>query len=170
MTRRGRSLSALLALSVAACELARSPSMTMSAAQATAIGDSVQAFAESVASGVSRSGPSAWRTFFADTTAFFMANSGRLVFPSGESAARGIRDLEPMISHIELRWGDSLRIDPLAPGLAMVATPWHEVIVDRAGKRMQDSGFFTGLAQHRGGAWQFRNAHWSELRAQPSAP
>jgi len=142
----------------------------MSAAEAAAIADSARVFAESVAAGVSQRGPAAWRTYFADTAAFFMADNGRLVFSSGEAATRGIRDLEQMIAHIELTWGDSPRIEALAPGLAMVAASWHEVLVDRAGKTVRDSGFFTGLAQHRASGWQFRNAHWSELTAPSSAP
>ncbi len=42
-------------------------------------------------------------------------------------------------------WGDTLRVDPLTPSLAMMTAPYHEVLVDPAGKRVEASGYFTGL-------------------------
>jgi hypothetical protein len=90
-----------------------------------------------------------------------MASEGRLVFPSKDSANRVIEVLQQSIAHIEFRWGDGLRVDPLAPGLAVLAAPYQEIRVDRAGHRVDESGYFTGLAEHRGGAWWLRDAHWS---------
>ncbi|HEX4600379.1 MAG TPA: hypothetical protein VH116_03205, partial [Gemmatimonadales bacterium] len=61
-----------------------------------------------------------------------------------------------------------LRVDPLAPGLAILATSYHEVQVDAQGRRVEEDGFFTGIAEHQTGGWQFRDAHWSVV-PHPSA-
>ena len=139
---------------------------------APALADSVRAFLETVAREVTRDGPAAWRRQFADDAAFFMASEGRLVFPSAEAARRGIDELVRMIAHIELRWGggggDSVRVDAIAPGLAVVAAPYTEVRVDTAGHRMNETGFFTGLAEHRPEGWRFRDAHWSVVGPPPA--
>jgi len=142
----------------------------LDASAAAAITDSVRTFAADLARGVTHDGPGAWRAYFAATPAFFMASEGRLVFPSSDSAGRAIQTLERTIAHIELRWGDGLRVDPLAPGLAVLAAPYHEVRVDRAGHQVDETGFFTGLAEHRGGAWRLRNAHWSVATPPPPVP
>ena len=139
---------------------------------AAALVDSVRAFMDTVARDVTRDGPAAWRRQFADDAAFFMASEGRLVFPSAAAAARGIDDLVRAIAHIDLRWsqvaGDSVRVDPLGPGLAAVAAPYTEVRVDTAGRRMDESGFFTGVAEHRPEGWRLRNAHWSVVGPPPA--
>ena len=122
---------------------------------------SVRAFARTVAHDVTQEGPAAWRRHFVDDPTFFMAAEGRLVFPSSASATTGIRDLTRVIRHIELQWGDDLRVDPLAPNLAVMATSYHEIRIDSAGKQVDERGFFTGTAEYLGRRWQFRNAHWS---------
>jgi hypothetical protein len=133
----------------------------LSAAHRTALTDSVRAFTLAMVQDVSREGPVAWRRHFAEDPAFFMAAEGRLQFPSSDSASRAIAGLARMIRSIELRWGDELRVDALAPGLAMVAAPYVEVRVDSGGRRVQETGYFTGLAEHHAEGWRFRNAHWS---------
>ncbi|MGA8223156.1 MAG: hypothetical protein WB780_16015 [Candidatus Acidiferrales bacterium] len=136
--------------------------------RAAAVEEGVRAFTRTVAHDVTEEGPLAWRKHFADVPAFFMAVDGHLVYATGAAAMAGIPDVTRNIKHIELHWGDDLRIDPLAADLAVVATTWHEVIVDAAGKRMDESGYFTGIAEFRDGHWKFRNAHWSS--AAPPAP
>jgi len=121
----------------------------------------VRAYAQTVAHDVTQEGPAAWRRHFAESPAFFMAVDGRLVFPDSAAATAGIQDLTRTLKHIELQWGDDLRVDPLTPDLAVMAASWHEVLVDSAGKSVNANGFFTGLAEQRSGRWQFRNVHWS---------
>jgi hypothetical protein len=99
-----------------------------------------------------------------------MASEGRLVFPDPAAAALGIEQLTHILAHIELTWGDSIRVDPLAPGLAVAAAAYHEVRVDSAGHTVSESGFFTGLAQHGTAGWQLRDAHWSVTAAPPAVP
>jgi len=138
-----------------------SESRSLTPVQAADVENGVRAFVHTVAQDLARDGPAAWRRFFADTPSFFMAADGRLVFPNSASATAGIADLARMIKQIELRWGDGLRVDPLAPDLAVMAAPYREIRVDAAGNRVDESGFFTGTVQLINGRWQFRNAHWS---------
>jgi hypothetical protein len=35
------------------------------------------------------------------------------------------------------------------------------VIVEASGRRVDERGYFTGVAEKRGDHWQLRNAHWS---------
>jgi hypothetical protein len=158
------------ALLVSACTTSESGRGPLSAAQASAIADSVRAFADSVARGVTTRGPAAWRGYFADTAAFFMASEGQLVFPSSDSATKGINALEQVIARIELTWGGTVHVDPIAPGLAIMATTYHEVRVDRMGQIVDERGFLTGLVEHRGAGWQFRDAHWSVASPPAAVP
>lgn len=132
--------------------------------------DRVRAFMATVAHGITANGPAAWRGFFVDDSTFFMASEGRLVFPSSDAATRAIEQLQHVITHIELTWGDTIRIDPLAPDLAVIGAPYHEVRVDRDGHHVEERGYFTGVAQRRAGGWQLRDAHWSVETPPAAAP
>jgi hypothetical protein len=153
-------------LAAAACRPSDRPA-AMTPSLAAAVADSVRAFVAQVAAGISRDGPAAWRRYFTDS-AFFMASEGQVVFPSSVAATAGIEELTRVVRRIELRWGDSVRVDPLVPGYAMVGAPYHEVRVDTAGHRVEETGYFTGLAEHRAAGWQFRDAHWSVLAPPPA--
>lgn len=146
------------------------PAPGLSSGDSAAITAGVRQFAQVVARDVTREGPSAWRRHFADVPSFYMAVDGRLAFADSASATTGIQDVARSINQIELSWGDGMRVDPLAPGLAAFAAPYHEVLSYTTGRRVDASGYFTAVAEyHRdagGGArWQFRNAHWSSAAA-----
>jgi hypothetical protein len=126
-----------------------------------AVENAVRRFAASVAHDVTQEGPSAWRKEFSDSPSFFMASEGKLVFPNRQAAEQAIDELARTLKRIELSWGDDLRVDALTENLAQVACSWHEIRVDTEGHRVEESGFFTGLAEKQKGQWQFRNAHWS---------
>ena len=142
----------------------------LTSAQNHAIEDGVRRFVLDVAHDVSQDGPTAWRKHFADSPSFFMADNGRLVFPNSESAIAGILSFAHTIQHIDLHWGDDVRVDPLTPDLAVVGTSWVEVQTDLKGRQATTNGFFTALAENRNGQWQFRNAHWSEPVPPPKVP
>ena len=161
-------LAALLSAILGALEIVAAQSHSLTPERATAVEDGVRTFTRTVAHDVTEEGPAAWRKHFADTPSFFMAVDGHLVYASGAAAMADIPNLVRAIKHIELHWGDDLRVDPLTADLAVVATSWHEVLVDAAGKHIDESGYFTGTAEYRDGRWQFRNAHWSV--AHPPAP
>ena len=143
-------------------------SNALSPASSAQVESGVRAFMLTVAHDVTQDGPSAWRRHFADSPAFFMAVNGSMAFGDSAAATKGIQGAAQAIKHIELVWGNDLRVDPLTPKLAVVATSWREAQVNPAGKRAELSGFFTGVAEEREGRWQLRDAHWSEA-AKPEA-
>jgi|HubBroStandDraft_1064217.scaffolds.fasta_scaffold309161_2 hypothetical protein len=147
-----------------------SETQSMTAAGAASVDNDVRTFMRAVAHDVTQDGPLAWCKHFSDGPAFFMADEGHLVFPNSAAATAGIQAFARTIKQIELRWGDDLRVDPLAVNFAIVAASYHEIRVDTTGKRVDESGFFTGTAEKRGGRWQFRNAHWSVAAPAPAAP
>ena len=141
--------------------------------QKSAVEGAVRGFMQAVAGDVTGQGPTAWKKHFADDPAFFMANDGRLVFPNTQAADQGIEAFARTIKHIELHWGDDLRVDVLTPKLALVGTSWSEIQIDNSDHQVNEGGFFTGLVEYRGesrgedrsGHWQFRDAHWSSIPA-----
>jgi hypothetical protein len=152
------------AFTLAACDRAPTPASSagsLTAASAAQVADSVRAFMQTVAHGVTQDGPAGWRKYFADTDAFFMAVDGHMVFPTSAAATAGIQEVALQFKQIELDWGAELRVDPLTPVLAVVASPFHEVQVHADGKRGEEAGFFTGVAEYRNQRWQLRDAHWS---------
>ena len=80
---------------------------------------------------------------------FFMAADGHMAFPNHAAAMAAIPELVRTIKQIELRWGDDLRVDPLTPDLAAVGTSYHEVRVSPDGHRVEEDGFFTGIAERK---------------------
>ena len=40
-------------------------------------------------------------------------------------------------------------------------------VEDLAGKRVEEAGYFTGLAEHGRDGWRLRDAHWSVVSAPP---
>src|SRR5260370_37705031 len=110
----------LAAVTAAGCA-PRDEAPDLTPAHAAAIEDSGRTFAQAVAADVSRGGPIAWRRHFAESPAVFMASEGRLAFPNSETSTREIQDLARVIPYIQLRWCNGLRVDPLAPVLAILA-------------------------------------------------
>lgn len=123
--------------------------------------NSVHEFMEGVARGVTTKGPIAWEKYFESTPNFFMAVNGQMAFASGAAAMAGIPNAAKMYPHIELLWGDDLRVDPLTSTLAIVGSSYHENLTEASGHHIDAHGFFTGTAEYRDGRWQFRNVHWS---------
>ena len=153
---------AIALAATADCGVRRDQPMTTS--ESEAVIREVRAFGEDVARDVTKDGPAAWAKYFADAPGFFMAVDGKLEFVNGMAAQTALPQIVRAMPHIELHWGEGMRVDALAPGLAMLAAPYHEVRVDAAGKRTEEEGYFTGLAEQRDGRWQLRNAHWSSRR------
>jgi hypothetical protein len=156
-------------LAAPACSFHSNAPHSLTAEQRAAVEADVHSFMETVARDVTQRGPTVWEKHFLADPAFFMANDGRLAFPNNQAAAQGIEAFARTIKHIELRWGDDLRIDVLAPNLAVVGTSWSELQVDNADHSVNEAGFFTALVENRAGRWQFRDAHWSSI-PRPKAP
>ena len=154
-------LAALTLANPATCGAGGSESQRLTPHHAVAVDRAVREFMQTVAQNVTRDGPLAWIRYLDARTVFFMAVNGQMAFPNGAAAQEGTRKFAQTIRHIELKWGDDLRVDPLTDDLAMVAASWHEIQVDTAGHPVDEAGYFTGLAEYREGRWQFRDAHWS---------
>jgi hypothetical protein len=135
--------------------------LLLTSTRAGEVDKEVRAFAREVARNVTQEGPIAWRRYFSDSPEFFMAADGRLAFPNGASAIAAIPNLTRTIRQIDLQWGEEMRVDPLTPDLAIMATPYREVRTGPAGDRVNEVGYFTATTEYKGGRWQFRNAHWS---------
>lgn len=155
-------LAAAIIAAGCAADLARaSESQRLTPERATAVDRAVHEFMRTVAQSVTQDGPTAWLKYFDSGPAFFMAVNGQMAFPNAAAAQEGTRKFAQTVPHIELKWGDDLRIDPLTAELAIVAASWHETMVDVGGHRIDQSGYLTGLAEYREGRWQFRDLHWS---------
>jgi hypothetical protein len=133
-------------------------------ARRAAVEEDVRRFTVAVAHDVTHGGPLAWRKHFSDSPAFFMAVSGKLVFSDGQAAAQAIPEIARGFKHIELQWGNDLRLDVLTEKFCVVAVSYTEIIDLQPGVKGAQgtqTGYFTGLAENRNGQWQFRDAHWS---------
>ena len=90
-----------------------------------------------------------------------MAVNGQMAFPNGAAAQKGTKKFAQTINHIQLKWGNDLRVDALTAELAVVAVSWSEVQLDTEGHRVDEAGYFTGVAEYRKEQWQLRGAHCS---------
>ena len=164
LSRNLRSRSLLLAVTFATCVLCAagaSHSHSVTPDGTASVDQAVRAFMQTVSDSVTLDGPMAWIKYFDASPAFFMAVNGQMVFSNTAAAQEGTRKFAQTIRHIELKWGDDLRVDPLTNKFAVVAVSWREIQVDTAGHSVTETGYFTGLAEYREGRWQFRDAHWS---------
>jgi hypothetical protein len=133
----------------------------LSTEQSTRVKDSVTKMAANIARDVSAKGPVAWLNYFEDTPGFFMASDGQLAFKDYQSAKTfTLNTLVKSIPHIKLQW-EHIRIDPLAPNLALMAADFHEDITTAAGNSIPFDGDFTTTAHYNGHSWKLKNLHWS---------
>jgi hypothetical protein len=154
----------LLAATLAVCVFATagaSPSHSVTTEGAASVDHAVRAFMQTVSHSVTQDGPMAWIKYFDASPAFFMAVNGQMAFPNPAAAQEGTRKFAQTNRHIELNWGDDLRVDPLSNDFAVVAVSWREIQVDTAGHSVTETGYFTALTEYQAGQWKFRNAHWS---------
>jgi hypothetical protein len=137
-----------------------SPPRTLDAGHASTLRDSVSDYVAGVAHRISVGGPKAWVGEFADDSAFFMVANGQMAFTDFAAMSRFMPVFARGTPSIALEFS-SVRVDPLAPGLAEFAAHYHEALTDSAGRRMDDSGYVTGVAVHSALGWRLRDAHWS---------
>jgi hypothetical protein len=154
-------LSVLLSAGCNAPNHASDNSQSLDPTAAAAVVQQLTAFMAEAARDVTQQGPLAWNKYFEETPSFFMAVNGQMAFPNGAAAREGMPKVAETIKHIDLKWGDDLRVDPLSPKLGVVAASWRETQVATTGHSVDENGFFTALVECRDGHWQFRDAHWS---------
>ena len=173
LSHKLRIRSLLLAVTLAGCvpcAPGASHSHSVTPDEASAVDQAVRAFMQTVSHSVTQDGPMAWIKYFDTSPAFFMAVNGQIAFPNTAAAQQGTHTFAQTIRHIELKWGDDLRVDPLTNEFAVVAVSWREIQVDTAGHSVTETGYFTGLVEYREGRWQFRDAHWSSQVSSHQSP
>ncbi len=84
-----------------------------------------------------------------------------MVFPTGDSARRGLGSVQKAITRMDFEWDGPVRVEPLAPGLAIMGAPYRELRTDTSGHRVDERGFMTGVVSHVGTEWRLLDAHWS---------
>jgi len=152
-----RSMLCAVAVGVSACS-ASPPHLD--AEHASAVRDSVSEYVAGVAHRVSTGGPTAWLTEFVNDSTFFMVADGHMAFPDYTSMSRFLPGFARATPSIALDLS-TVRVDPLAPGLALFGANYHETLTDSTGHRMLDSGYVTAVAIHSPLGWRLRDAHWS---------
>lgn len=133
----------------------------MSAAQSSAVKDSVTQMLAHISVDVSTRGPAAWINYFENNAGFFMSSDGTLAFrdyPSAKSLTLG-----PVVKNfkkISLNW-KNLRVDPLTATYASLGADFHEDINMANGQNQTIDGYFTATAHFDGNRWKLRNMNWS---------
>lgn len=162
MRARTGSLRVILLAAVTTAGLSsctRSPAQ-LDAERAAVLRDSVEQWMAAIPLRLAEDGPSAWLRYFATDSGFFMASDGGLALPDRDSATVFVRRLARTVSAVDLEWLD-LRVAPLAPGLAVVATAYDETITDTAGTPTAFRGYMTAVVRHTPDGWRIGNLHWS---------
>lgn len=120
----------------------------------------VHHMADAIVQELHTDGPTARLKYFSPSGEFLMASSGRLVFPSYDSAITFVYKLATQIRRIDLTWNE-IRVDSLAPSVAMMAASFHEILFRGSGAQDTSAGYFTAVAEYIPTGWKLRNAHWS---------
>jgi hypothetical protein len=151
------SIAGLAAVALMGCT---SPPRSLDSNHASTLRDSVSDYVAGVAHRISVGGPKTWVGEFADDSGFFMVANGQMAFTDFASMSRFMPVFARGTPSIALDLS-SVRVDPLAPGLAEFAAHYREALTDSAGRRTIDSGYVTGVAMHTAFGWRLRDAHWS---------
>lgn len=126
----------------------------------------VRQMALSISRDIASDGPNAWLSYFTGDREFFMANNGNLQFSNFGDAKAFLNNFSTGIAHLELTWAE-IRVDAVAPGVAVMASPYREVLTDAGGRVRHFDGYFTGLAVKTKTGWKLRDAHWSSPVTSP---
>jgi len=144
---------------IAACTPAAAP---FGARERAAVADSVRELAARLAAQISAHGYRGFPPAMDSAPGYVWAYNGFIAFPSFDSMAAWTRtDPEPTVPEV-FAW-DSVRVEPLAPGIAGVAATYTETRPDSTGRPQTEKGVFTAVAVHRSGGWKLTTAHTSTL-------
>ena len=153
-----------LAGCLAACGAATPP---LTPAHQAALADSVREVAAAMAADVSARGYRGFPPVMDSGPGYVWAYNGFLAFTSYDSMAAWARAENEPHGPETFAW-DTVRVTPLAPGVAAVAATYVETQTDSAGAAKTEKGAFTAVAVHRADGWRFTDAHTSTLP--PPAP
>jgi hypothetical protein len=151
------------AVLAAGCQPAAQPPLTEQ--QRTAIVDSVRSVANELATWMSSQGAGRpYASFFDSTAALVIAADGRIVASSHESVVSRYRGWTPPAG-ARLTW-DSLRIEPLGPGLAHFVGAFQESFTPPSGSAYLGRGVMSAVVVHRPAGWRFTAVHTSVVPQQ----
>jgi hypothetical protein len=146
------------AVLAAGCKPADRPTLTEQ--QRTAIADSVRTVANELATWMSSQGAGRpYASFFDSTAAVTIAADGRIGAASYDSVASRYQGWTPTAGGV-VTW-DSLRIEPLAPGLAHFVGAFKMLFTPPSGPVYEGHGVMTVLVVHRPAGWRFAALHTS---------
>ena len=153
----------VVGLLVAACGPSAPP---FTADHQAALADSVREATARLAAEISNHGYRAFTPVMDSAPGYVWAYNGFIAFPSFDSMATWTRSSpEPKVPEV-FAW-DSVRIEPIAPGVAALAATYSETAPDRNGNPGTERGVFTAVAVHRADGWKFTAAHTSTLPPPP---
>lgn len=151
------------AVLAAGCQPAAHPPLTEQ--QRTAVVDSVRTVANELATWMSSQGAGRpYASFFDSTAALVIAADGRIVASSHESVVSRYRGWTPPAG-ARLTW-DSLRIEPLGPGLAHFVGAFQESFTPPSGSAYLGRGVMSAVVVHRPAGWRFTAVHTSVVPQQ----
>jgi ABC-type amino acid transport substrate-binding protein len=160
---RVRFVIAATALVAAGCKPAAPPPLTEQ--QRTAIVDSVRSVANELATWMSSQGAGRqYASFFDSTAALVIAADGRIVAASHDSVVSRYQGWTPPAG-ARLTW-DSLRIEPLGPGLAHLVGAFKESFTPPSGPAYEGHGVMSAVVVHRPAGWRFAAVHTSVVPQQ----
>jgi len=131
-----------------------------------ALADSVREVAARLAADVSARGYRGFVPAMDSAAGYLWAYNGFIPFTSFDSMAAWARSDPESQAPGVFAW-DSVRVEPIAPGVAGVAATYTETRPDSAGRPRTEQGVFTAVAVHREGGWKFTDAHTSTLPPPP---
>jgi hypothetical protein len=147
----------------AGCKPAAHPPLTEQ--QRTAIVDSVRTVANELATWMSSQGADRpYASFFDSTAALVIAADGRIGATSYDSVVSRYRGWTPPAG-ARLSW-DSLRIEPLGPGVAHLVGAFKESFTPPSGPVYEGHGVMTVVVVHRPAGWKFAALHTSVVPQQ----
>ena len=128
--------------------------------QRAAIADSVRGHLGELATWMSAQGAGrAFPTFFDSAPGFVQAADGRVTSASFDSLAARYRSWAPPAG-ARLTW-DTVRVEPLGPGLAHFTGTFTESFTPPTGQPYEGHGVMSGVAVRRPGGWRIAAVHTS---------
>jgi hypothetical protein len=107
----------------------------------------------------------AFPTFFDTAPGFVQVADGRITSPSYDSLAARYRSWAPPAG-ARLAW-DTVRVEPLGPGLAHFTGAFTESFTPPSGQAYEGHGVMSGVAVRRLGGWKIAAVHTSVVPASP---
>lgn len=128
-------------------------------AHAAALGDSVRAMMSRFEHYSAGAHWDSLASLYSRSSSFRFLESGAIQYVSRDAIRDALTDVPPG-THSTTTYRD-LRVDPVAPGAAMVTGLFETTFADSAGPRFRFSGALSLLWKHETEGWRIRSGHSS---------